>query len=294
VIVPSVKQLSNMMHPVRDSWTPVRRSEAPPSARSLLLTMLGEFVLPDGGSVWTGSALECLSLLGVEEAAARQALARTSARGLLSTERVGRKARWSLTDRARAVLTEGAARIYGHGIDHPEWDGRWLLVLTTVPEANRHLRSQLRDRMTWAGLGPIGPGAWVTPWAQRETEIRAALGELDLTAGALSWVGWPGALGEVEARVEEIWDLDAIASDYEAFKGAAESEDPSTAEEAFVSLVRLVQDWRHFPAADPGLPEALLPPDWPAREAADLFRDRRRRWSAQAWRYWRDATSRHS
>lgn len=256
--------------------------------------MLGEFVLPDGGSVWTGAALESLSLLGVEEAAARQALARTSLRGLLAPDRVGRRTRWSLTERALTVLSEGAARIYGHGLDHPGWDGRWLLVLSTVPEQNRHLRSRLRNRMTWAGLAPVGPGAWVTPWTEHEAEVESILSELELTPGSLSWVGSPGALGDVEHRVEEIWDLDAIASEYESFTAAAESEDPSTPEEAFASLVRLVHDWRHFPATDPGLPEALLPADWPVRDAALLFRDRRKKWSPAAWRCWQRAGSNQS
>jgi phenylacetic acid degradation operon negative regulatory protein len=284
-----VLRVNDLSSIVRDSWTPVRRSEAGPSARALLLTVLGEFVLPDGGSVWTGAALESLSLLEIEEASARQALARTSARGLLSPERIGRRTRWSLTDRAQAVLTEGAARIYGHGLDHPRWDGRWLLVLATVPEQNRHLRSQLRSRMTWAGLGQAGPGVWVTPWTEHEAEVETILSELNLTAGSLSWLGSPGALGDVERRVEEIWDLDAIAAEYQSFTAAAESEDPSTPEESFAAVIRLVHDWRHFPASDPGLPEALLPASWPARDAAALFRDRRETWSPSAWRYWRAA-----
>jgi phenylacetic acid degradation operon negative regulatory protein len=258
-----------------------------------LLTVLGEFVLPDGGSVWTGTVLDGLGLLGVEEASARQALARTSGRGLLAAERIGRRTRWSLSERAQVVLTEGAARIYGHGLDHPGWDGRWLLVLTTVPEQNRHLRAGLRNRMTWAGLGQVGPGVWVTPWSQHEADVEAILNDLELADGSLSWVGSPGALGHVEHRVEEIWDLDAIADDYDAFMAAAESEDPASPDESFAALVRLVHDWRHFPAADPGVPEALLPSGWPVREAAALFRERRKKWSPAAWRYWREAERRH-
>jgi phenylacetic acid degradation operon negative regulatory protein len=226
----------------------------------------------------------------VEEGSARQALARTSSRGLLGSERIGRRTRWSLTDRGRSVLTEGAARIYGHGFEIPEWDGRWLLVLTTVPEQNRHLRSRLRNRMTWAGLGQLGPGVWVSPWTDREPGIHSILAELELTSGAMTWLGSPGALGDVEHRVEDIWDLDAIAAEYESFVDAADAEDPSTPEESFVALVELVHDWRHFPATDPGLPEALLPGGWPVREASAVFRDRRKKWSPAAWRYWRRAT----
>lgn len=279
--------MSNVADGPTDTWTPLRRGEETPSARQLLLTVLGEFVLPDGGEVWTGALVQAMSLLGVEEGACRQALARSSAGGLLVPDRVGRRTRWSLSERARRILTEGAARIYGFGSSGPAWDGRWLLVQISVPEHTRHLRSRLRSRMEWIGLGQVGPGTWVSPWADREDQARAILTELDLLPGSLSWVGRPGVLGGVEERVGDIWQLDGLAAEYRAFAEAAGGEAPASAEEAFIAVVRLVHDWRHFPAADPGLPERLLPAGWPAPSAAEVFRGRRRDWSTEAWRYWR-------
>src|SRR5579875_1161297 len=164
------------------------RSEAGPGARAVLLTVLGEFVLPSGGSAWTTTLVASLARLGVEEPTARQALARSSAAGLIVAEREGRRTRWTLTARAHRLLTEGAARIYGHGRDHPGWDGRWLLILTNVPERNRHLRSRLRARLTWYGLGPLGSGLGVTPWPDHERAVTGALRELGLTEGAMTWV----------------------------------------------------------------------------------------------------------
>ncbi|MBO0747255.1 MAG: hypothetical protein J2O47_02825, partial [Acidimicrobiaceae bacterium] len=87
------------------------RSEAGPGARALLLTVLGEFVLPSGDSAWTTTLIDSLALLGVEEATARQALARSSTAGLIVAQRDGRRTRWTLTPRAHRLLTEGAARI---------------------------------------------------------------------------------------------------------------------------------------------------------------------------------------
>ena len=37
------------------------------SARSLLLTVLGEFVHPNGSPVWTATLVDALQVLGVEE-----------------------------------------------------------------------------------------------------------------------------------------------------------------------------------------------------------------------------------
>lgn len=284
----SVNRLSNIGEP---SWTPTRKPESP-SAGALLLTLLGEFVLPLGGAAWTGTFVEGLGRLGVEEAAARQALSRSAARGLLVAERMGRRTRWRLTPRADTVLREGAARIYSFGASDGGWDGRWLLVLTSVPEHNRHLRAGLRARMGWNGFGPLGPGMWVSPWADREPLARAALEELDLLSGSISWVGRPGALGDVEARVAEIWGLAALASEYEDFARDAAGRRAEDDGEAFTALAGLVHDWRHFPAVDPGLPATLLPPSWPAPAAAAVFARRRAEWRPAAHRWWaaRDGT----
>src|SRR3954469_17256360 len=100
-----------------------RRELGATSARSLLLTVLGEFVLPHEEPVWTQVLIDVLGRLGVEHKSARQALARTAAEGLLESDRAGRRVRWSLTGQGRALLTDGAARIYGFGTAVPPWDG---------------------------------------------------------------------------------------------------------------------------------------------------------------------------
>src|ERR1700756_1245057 len=90
-----------------------RREEAgAPSARGLLFTVLGEFVLPGDQMAWTSALLTVFARLGIEEKTARQALMRTSAAGWLDAEKIGRRTRWRLTGSARRLLTGGAERIY--------------------------------------------------------------------------------------------------------------------------------------------------------------------------------------
>jgi phenylacetic acid degradation operon negative regulatory protein len=120
------------------------------SARGLLFTVLGQFVLPSGGTAWTSSFIEVFDRLGVGEKTARQALMRTAADGWLKTERVGRRSLWHLTPAAERLLTEGSERIYGFTTADREWDGRWLLVLARVPETDRPARHRLRTRLSWA------------------------------------------------------------------------------------------------------------------------------------------------
>ncbi|WP_397517918.1 hypothetical protein [Rhodococcus opacus] len=92
------------------------------SARSALLTILGEFVRPRQRSVWTATLLRALAEIGVEQKAARQAISRIAQEGLLESERSGRCVRWTLTDRGAGLLREGAERIYGFLRTDRSWD----------------------------------------------------------------------------------------------------------------------------------------------------------------------------
>jgi len=109
-----------------------RHAAGAPSARGLLLTLLGEFVLPGGGDAWTSAVIAAFERLGVEEKASRQALMRSAAAGWLRAEKVGRRTRWHLSDAARRMLTDGAERIYSFTGPVENWDGRWLLVAARV------------------------------------------------------------------------------------------------------------------------------------------------------------------
>ena len=74
-----------------EQWARRNQALGVPSTRGYLLTVLGEFVLPVGGRVWTAALLDALGALGVEERTARQAVWRSAERGLLESERIGRR-----------------------------------------------------------------------------------------------------------------------------------------------------------------------------------------------------------
>lgn len=261
-----------------------RRGTGPASAPSLLLTVLGEFVLPTGGPVWTGALVSALAEVGVEEKAARQALSRTAAEHLLTAERDGRRVRWHLTPTGTRLLTDGTDRIYGFGRLLEQWDGRWLVLAVSVPETQRRLRHRLRTRLTWAGLGSPLPGLWVTPDVTKEKEVAAAVDELGVEAH--SFTGPYGLVGEEQRVVAGAWQLDEVEQRYRAFLADFAQCTADGTAAAFRSQVRLVQQWRRFPFLDPGLPTRLLPPTWPGPAAAELFHARHDAWHADAQAHW--------
>ena len=103
------------------------------------MTVLGEYVLPRSDTVWQETLVRALVALGYSEQAGRQALARSVRDGWLATERRGRRARISLSERATELLASGAQRIYSFG-EPWKWDGRWLVVVVRVPERRREVR----------------------------------------------------------------------------------------------------------------------------------------------------------
>jgi phenylacetic acid degradation operon negative regulatory protein len=257
-----------------------RRSVGAPAARSILLTMLGEFVLPLQAPVWQETLIEALGALGHKTHAARQALARSVAAGWLQTERHGRRARVSLTDESTQMLETGAQRIYSFGQPWA-WDGRWLLVVLRVPEERRDVRYQMRTRLAWAGFGSLGGGLWITPHVERELE----LSDVDSVAELLSFRASLGTLGDPAGVLAEAWDLDAVAGAYRSFIDRFGRLRPKTPEAVFRAQTQLVHEWRKFPFLDPDLPEAMLPVRWPRAQALKVFRDRHESWHAAAQGY---------
>jgi phenylacetic acid degradation operon negative regulatory protein len=256
-------------------------------ATSLLLTVLGEFVTPAGGSVWTSTIVAGLETVGITEGNARQAVARLGEQGIVEPERVGRRTRWHLTDSGRRLLVTGAERIYSFGRRADGWDGTWLLVICAIPETQRGVRHRFRTQLTFEGFGFLSPTIAVSPHVDREKAANDIIAGLDLAESAITFVGASGILTPDRAILATAWDLDELAERYARF--VAEFDDAARPEgsdaDAFGEVVLLVDAWRRFPFADPELPSELLPDGWVGTRAQRVFDARRaaRRDRAAAW-----------
>jgi phenylacetic acid degradation operon negative regulatory protein len=261
-----------------------RHAAGAPSARGLLFTLLGEFVLPGDGTAWTSAVLASFARLGIEEKTTRQALMRTAASGWLDPEKVGRRTRWRLTASAQKMLTEGADRIYSFTGPGESWDGRWLLVYARIPERDRRARHVVQSRLTWAGFGSLGAGLWISPHPDREAEAIGVLREAGVAADAHVFVARRSGLADVQVMVAAAWDLGAIEDRYEEFIEEFRGTAPT---DVLARQVEIVHAWRRFPSIDPVLPRELLPARWSGLKAARLFADRHQRWSGDAKQEWK-------
>jgi phenylacetic acid degradation operon negative regulatory protein len=180
-----------------------------------------------------------------------------------------------LSKTGHATLVEGTRRIFRFGSDPKPWDGRWTMVAFSVPEENRPLRSALRTRLRWLGFTALFDGVWAAP-GDHSAEATALLDELSLKTATIL-VGT--ACGPADGDPAGAWDLQDVAARYAAFLAdfqevagrAAAGE--VTDVEALVLRTTLIDVWRTFPSLDPELPTDLLPADWPATRARELFTD---------------------
>jgi phenylacetic acid degradation operon negative regulatory protein len=246
--------------------------------QDLVFTLYGEFLLHRYGRVPVGALIALLRPLGLSEGLVRTTLSRMTARGWLAAERAGRRSYYGLSGRGRALLEEGAARIY-----RPEqaehWDGEWTLLAYSLPEELRPRRDRLRTRLLWLGFGSLGNGLWISPHDVRERveEIAADLG----VAGHLEMFRARHAGFSDNARlVRQCWDLPALNVRYESFIErhleafrALRASGPAALEPraAYVRRFGLVHEYREFPLLDPFLPRPLQPADWAGECSLALF-----------------------
>ena len=97
---------------------------------------------------------------------------------------------------------------------------------------------------------------WVSTHAERLAEVESVLGQAGLAADAHVFTGTHAGGGDLAGLVEQAFDLDAIARQYDEF--IAEFSD-GPAPDPLARVVELVHSWRRFPWLDPDLPAALLP-----------------------------------
>lgn len=258
------------------------------SARSILLTLLGELVYPNKQPVWTSSLLYMLVGMGVEQQTARQAIARAASSGWITAQRQGREVRWDLTESGTRLIERGAARVYSLHRETQPWDGNWLVLLVTITEAQRSVRKRLYTSLTWEGFGNPTPGLWLSPHTEHQPRAQRVIDELELKDSTVAFVGKASAVGQREEDlVREAWDLADVTVKYEQLIINFSGLEPSPGDPLLFTHVRLVNQWQHFPFMDPQLPEELLP-NWIGRRAAVMFHQLRSAWYDDAQARWQE------
>ena len=257
------------------------------SARSMLLTVLGELVEPVGQPVWTASLLHLMRGLGFEDQTARQAIDRAAEAGWIECTRFGRHVRWELTGEGKDLISRGLERVLSLGDGQPPWDGRWLILFITIPNDRKAVRRQLYAALTWEGFGNPTPGLWLSPHVERHDEARRIIDDAGLTDSTFAFVGPSSAVGaDDRTLVRQAWNLDEVEQRYAQLLAEFDVAPPAGGEELLVAHLRMVNEGQRLPFLDPQLPAELLGRDWVGRRATRLFLEQRAQWGPAARAEW--------
>jgi phenylacetic acid degradation operon negative regulatory protein len=262
----------------------------------VLVTILGDSVVPAGGSVWMSDLVALAEPFGFSSRLVRTSMSRLLSEGWVTNERIGRQSTYSITAHGMAETSVANRRIYTDYADAAaEWDGRWHLVLVDAgPSSNPDLHRQLG----WRGFHLIRTGVYAAPALDTDVSTGAALAGLGLDEHTLLATA---IFDQAQAVI--------TADSFRASSGLAECEtgyrgfvdfhrDLTTSQEptaltgagAFAWRTMIVHDLRRLRLRDPQLPHDLLPPDWIGQTAFDLARQLYRSLDSAAWQWIADTT----
>jgi phenylacetic acid degradation operon negative regulatory protein len=217
----------------------------PLTARSVLASaLLGE----DPPELPVAHLVHLAGLFGINPNRARVALSRMAASGEVTTDGTGRyRLAGALLDRRDRQADSLVGRT-------SPWDGRWRLVVVTTAGSSAEQRTARRRRLTLARLAEQREGLWLRP---DNVVLRPEPGDdPDLS----TWTAVPD--GDPVALAADLWDLDGWAGDARALAdrlAASPTVGPDDLAGGFELSAAVL---RHL-QADPLLPPALLPGDWP-------------------------------
>jgi phenylacetic acid degradation operon negative regulatory protein len=240
----------------------LKRFKSEPSRTgSLVVTFYGDAIVPRGGSIWLGTLLQFIDMIGIDGGVVRTSVSRLAADGWLERDKVGRKSFYRLAKSGRERFEAAVEHVYN---PRPaDWEGKFGLLLIGSG-ADRELS---RAALSEAGFGSPLPGTWIAPSGVKipaiaESAIRVEVSATREMAHRLVMASWP-----LERTAALYQDFLKTFVPLESWAQQAKDIAPA---DAILARILMIHHYRRVLLRDPLLPEALLPKNWPAGEARDL------------------------
>ncbi|WP_205620293.1 phenylacetic acid degradation operon negative regulatory protein PaaX [Alteribacter aurantiacus] len=250
------------------------------NTRSMIFTLYGDYIRHYGNEIWIGSLISLLKEFGHNEQSIRAAISRMNKQGWVQSRKEGNKSYYFLTERGVNRIEEAADRIFK--LKNAHWDGKWRMLMYTIPETKRTIRDELRKELVWSGFGTLSNSCWISP-NPLDKQVDDLIKKYAINDYVHFFVSEYKGPRESRQVIEECWNLNEINDRYQSFiktysekyiidKNKIEKGEISDGE-CFVERTKLVHEYRKFLFVDPGLPEDLLPKRWLGDYAASLFAD---------------------
>ncbi len=257
-----------------------RCSEPDISARSVLVTVLGDSVLPVTKTLWLSSLFELAEPFGFSERLVRTSMFRLVAEGWTSNERIGRRSRYSMTLLAVRESEDADHRIYGS--ESGNWDGSWTFAVVDTPSISTGERDRIVKHLRWHGFVALGRGLMASP----SVGVSSLRELLQLVRPAAAVPIGRSEFDELEGLVEEGYFAEVFRTAdtetaYSRFlaryeRWARHDLEAAAPLDAYALRTMLVHEFRRIRLGAPDVPADLLPTDWIGSHAyglaADLYR----------------------
>lgn len=259
-------------------------------AKSLIVTVYGDSILPHGGTAWLGSLIRVVEPFGLNERIVRTAVFRLAKEDWLTARQIGRRSYYSLTEAGRHRIEAVDKRLYGPARRH--WDGEWTIVTTACCDLEQDKRDRLRRELAWMGFGAIAPTVLTHP-SPDQAALHQLLVDLEMTERiVIMRASSQAAPQALRSLVKSCWDFDKLSAEYTRFLDSfrpiwralenADELDPPT---CFLVRILLIHEYRRLVLRDPMLPDDLLATNWSGAASRVLCRN--------LYRLVADASERH-
>lgn len=267
---------SDVEHPPL-GWLLAQWQDAPPvSARSALVTVLGDAIAPLEAPVWLSDLITLGAGLGFSDRLVRTSVFRLTVEQWLESERIGRRSRYRLTAHALEEIASVNDRIYGPTHEEAGSD-EWLLVFTGTVDGDG--LEALLPHLAWLGFAEISPSLWARPDAKPDL-VRSLFSRLGLgPTPALALARFDDVDRLVaDPLFRESSGLAASEAAYQRFVDRYSGLAPQLLsgdsllqdEDAFVFRTLVVHDFRRARLADPALPAPLVGASWVGTRARQI------------------------
>lgn len=252
------------------------------NAKTLVSSIFGDLVVPNGGRTWVETLTSLLEPLGVNNRLVRTTLFRLAEEGWLDSTREGRKSFYELTAKASSQTSVAEKLIYY--ADQKHWDGEWTLVFIVMKPIELEARRQLEKELTWIGFGAITKHILAHPTVTPELVADRVCG-LGLQSSVVCMrahnlsgtnIGLKVSDKDMAAQCFPLKDLENqyqhFIDTFSRIDSKVISNEPENSMALTALRLLLVDQYRRIVLHDPHLPSQLLPSNWIGEKAYDFFK----------------------
>lgn len=244
----------------------------------LIMTLIGDSVMPYGGNIWLGSIVQLLEPLAVSERLVRTSIFRLKKEGWLESTKIGRKSYYFAKNVEEINKNERILYYQNH-----QWDGNWRLVVGGSMEKSNDSREDFKKDLLKNNFMAVAPNVFAHPtfateqinhllekYQQQQSYVVLCARDtegLPLKFNEVEQVLYRGLGDTLKSRYEQ------FLAQYEAIWRAKEQISFLSDAQCFLLKTLMIDDYRRLQWRDAIRSTLLMNKDWVGTRARQLTAD---------------------